>query len=106
MNDSVVARLCVISAPNCREALLSEDVECQSFIERMFDCHVFFPTAILFWGEAGMSFGIAHHVPTKKLVILVEVGFIEKDGAELGYTEVVLLFFEHDICAGFPTSGG
>ena len=81
MYYTVIARFGVVGAPRRREALLSEDVESEAFIQRMFYSREGLPAAVLLGSDAGMLLRMSHHVAAQKFVVLVEVRLKQKDSA-------------------------
>ena len=53
-----------------------------------------------------MLFCIIHHVPAQKFVVLVEIGFEEKNSAKLVHSKITLFLFDHDVDSRLPASRG
>ncbi len=94
MENMVITRFHVIAARCSWNSPLSDDVECEVFVEGLADCSMLStsPTAILLCCNLVLGFRLAKCVSPQLLVEEVEIHYIKEDSLKLVHSPIPCFF--------------
>jgi hypothetical protein len=97
MNNTIVARFGIIGTQSTILSELPPDVKGKCFVERLIGGRKVFSAAKLLARNDLSIFGPVKHFSTESFVVLIKIGFIEKDSPKSIYASDTWLLLQHNV---------